>query len=134
MGGKGNDVYVFNRGDGQDTIAGRNTFFDQDLGSDKIDFGSGILQGDVSISAGQDLIVNLKGTEDQITLESSFFDSRDYGYPVKGLKFVDGKSMDLGKKSGLLWGLDAADLIVGQKTSTPSMDWMGTIRCPGPGG
>lgn len=47
LGGKGDDVYVFNRGDGLDTIVGTNTFFDQNFGADRIDFGVGIQNEDV---------------------------------------------------------------------------------------
>lgn len=114
MGGKGNDVYVFNRGDGQDTIFGTNSFFGENFGTDRVEFGSGILKEDVLlIVAGSDLIVSLKGTDDQIMLEqfNSYY-SRKYGYPVKTLNFTDGTSLDLGIDL-VLSGTDANDLILG---------------------
>lgn len=47
VGGEGNDVYVFNRGDGRDTISGANTLDNLNLGVDRIDLGEGIHREDI---------------------------------------------------------------------------------------
>src|SRR5689334_22502522 len=67
-GSDGNDTYVFNRGDGQDTIS------DWNYGNDTIQFGAGIAATDLSItqsSNGQDMVIAIAGTEDRITIQNA---------------------------------------------------------------
>ncbi len=60
-----NDIYIFNRGDGQDTI----NQFGSDNKIDTIKFGDGITRDDIDISKiNGDLIVKIKETSDQITI------------------------------------------------------------------
>ncbi|RVU35463.1 hypothetical protein EOE67_13890 [Rheinheimera riviphila] len=96
IGGIGNDrlegsfgleTYMFNLGDGQDTI--------RDLGGiDKLVFGSGITQSHLQLqrTADNHLVIrflNNSGelTGDQITIENAFTDS---GYAIESLEFADG--------------------------------------------
>lgn len=83
-GGKGDDTYVFNLGDGQDTIYGENpnSEFDR-LGADTILFGEGIGPDNVRFSnSGQDLAITIAGTTDKIILDFPLI--VNFGYPVKG--------------------------------------------------
>jgi Ca2+-binding RTX toxin-like protein len=64
-GGTGNDTYLFNRGDGQDTI------YDYSGNLDTIRFGEGIAPEDVSFSrSGYDVILGINGTTDQVNIRS----------------------------------------------------------------
>lgn len=69
FGGEGNDTYVFNRGDGEDTII--------EIGStysyiDKLSFGTGITIDDVRFNkSGNDLIVSIAGTNDKVIIKDS---------------------------------------------------------------
>jgi Ca2+-binding RTX toxin-like protein len=112
-GGKGNDDYVFNQGDGQDSISGENTYFESQ-GKDRILFGAGIGKGDIELrQSGEDLLVCVKGTDDRIALQKFISsNSLNYGYPVKTLRFSDGSELDLA--SGLeIAGTDGSDTIRG---------------------
>ncbi len=64
-GGTGNDTYLFNLGDGQDTISeGGGTL-------DTIRFGAGIAPGDISFGRdGYDLIMSINGSSDQVRIKS----------------------------------------------------------------
>ena len=67
----GADVYVFNRGDGQDTIADSGA----GTGLDPIEFGAGIGAADIDLSHGtnpDDLVVAIRGTTDRITVIGQF--------------------------------------------------------------
>jgi Ca2+-binding RTX toxin-like protein len=85
-GGAGNDIYLFSRGDGQDTI------FDRDAtpgNTDIIRFGEGITVGDLEATfvTNGDLILSLKGSDDQITVQNYFL-SGEFG--VEAIQFADG--------------------------------------------
>ncbi|ABK99976.1 calcium-binding protein [Pelobacter propionicus] len=64
-GGTGNDTYLFNLGDGQDTISeGGGTL-------DTIRFGAGIAPEDISFSrSGYDLMLSINGSSDQVRIKS----------------------------------------------------------------
>ena len=68
MGGTGNDTYIFNQGDGHDTI------FEDDstVGNvDTIRFGAGIAPADITFTRdGFDLILGIKNTSDQVTIQN----------------------------------------------------------------
>jgi Ca2+-binding RTX toxin-like protein len=85
-GGAGNDIYLFARGDGQNTILER----DATPGNkDVILFGEGITANDLeaTIAANGDLILGLKGSDDQITVQHYFLGG-DYG--IESVQFADG--------------------------------------------
>lgn len=78
---EGDDVYLFNKGDGRDNITDRN-------GNDKIIFGEGLSKNDISFSREQNnLIMNIKGTYDSINI-NKWFNNADY--QIEKIQFSDG--------------------------------------------
>src|SRR5262249_5416154 len=66
-GGTGNDTYVFNAGDGQDTIYDNGSTGDLDT----LALGSGIAPANVAVAqgnSGNDLVLSINGTSDKVTL------------------------------------------------------------------
>ncbi|MCK9395813.1 MAG: hypothetical protein M0Q44_09510, partial [Methylobacter sp.] len=88
QGGAGNDTYLFNLGDGQDTI------YDGDSTAgnmDTIRFGAGIAAGDIRFSGGYGgvLVLGINGTTDQLKIQSWGYG--DY-YHIEQVAFADGTS------------------------------------------
>jgi hypothetical protein len=72
-GGVGNHTYVFNLGDGQDTITDNGGSYNSNIGTDKIILGEGIAPEDVLLArSGNDLILRIGGSGDQITVTNHF--------------------------------------------------------------
>lgn len=72
IGGAGDDTYIFNLGDGADEIAESTTGV-TGAGIDTLAFGDGISLADLNTSrSGDDLIIALEGSTDQITLKNQF--------------------------------------------------------------
>ncbi len=90
-GGRGNDVYIFNLGDGSDVI------LDDDYTStntDTIRFGEGIDFSDLEIvGRNGDLLITINGTQDQITIQNWFTNGTQY--IVENLEFFDGSEIDI---------------------------------------
>ncbi|WP_293875024.1 calcium-binding protein [Sphingomonas sp. UBA978] len=90
-GGSGNDTYIFNRGDGQDTILDGIDYWDGgNGGNDTIVLGAGILASDVTVSQqanGRDLKLDL-GQGDSIYIGNSPL--TDGGNVIEQVKFADG--------------------------------------------
>ena len=83
-GGYGNDTYVWNIGDGIDTI------LDSD-GENKIKFGTGIENGDLSAARiGTDLRLIVKGDPSQGLIIKRYFE--DNQYQIDSIEFADGSS------------------------------------------
>ena len=89
-GGSGNDLYVFDRGDGQDSIYNH----DSGLGrNDTLAFKPGIRAEDVVLSrSGDSLVIQVKDSSDRVVV-NSFFHSDDYA--LNSITFVDGTTWDL---------------------------------------
>ncbi len=86
MGGTGNDTYLFNRGDGQDTIWDSDTTFAGN--QDTIRFGAGIAVSDITFAhSGNDLVLGINDTTDKITVQYHF--SSDY-CKIEQLAFANG--------------------------------------------
>jgi Ca2+-binding RTX toxin-like protein len=85
VGGTGADQYRFARGDGIDTIQEN----DSASGTrDRIVFGAGILQGNVSFQrSGDDLWATLSGSSDRLVIQNWYGGSR---YHVEDFQFADG--------------------------------------------
>jgi Ca2+-binding RTX toxin-like protein len=68
----GADIYVFNRGDGQDTIADSGS----GIAQDRIELGPNIGAGDIDLSHGttnpNDLVIAIRGTTDRIVVANHF--------------------------------------------------------------
>lgn len=96
VGGPGNDTivgshlsdtYIFNAGDGQDTI---DDYSGGLANSDTLQIGAGIAPSDVSmVRSGTNLIFHVGTRGDQITVKSWFADSIGY-CQIEQIKFVDG--------------------------------------------
>ena len=111
-GGAGNDTYYYNLGDGLDTI----TDDDSTAGNlDKIVFGAGIVQTDLSLNQrDNDLLITIKGDASQGILISRFFDpSYRANFCVEKLEFADGSSVDF-RNTGITFNqTDSADTVSG---------------------
>jgi Ca2+-binding RTX toxin-like protein len=89
VGGMGNDTYLFNLGDGQDTIFD----YDETTGnSDTIQFGSGIVSSDVTFTRREaDLILGIQGTSDQVTIPNWAYGDACH---IEQVLFADGTLWD----------------------------------------
>lgn len=91
IGGSGADTYQFNLGDGQDIIreaAASNGFLATDI--DSIEFGTGIAPSDISVvqtDNGNDLVIKINGTTDQITLDQAVSTNT---YRIEQVRFANG--------------------------------------------
>ena len=98
-GGNGNDTYVFNLGDGHDTIADQETNI---LGgeSDTLQFGPGISVSDVVFTRdGDDLIATIASTGDSVRIQGQYdftetgpFGVRNFNL-IENFTFADGTTM-----------------------------------------
>ncbi|MGK5091769.1 calcium-binding protein [Deltaproteobacteria bacterium TL4] len=86
MGEEGNNVYVFNRGDGQDTVILEAQYSLDDPTRDLIQFGDDINQDDLTMTQrGPDLVISINESEDQITIKDWVTHSKKID-----IKFQDG--------------------------------------------
>ena len=105
--GAGDDVYIFNLGDGQDTIIDG-----PGGGNDIIRFGAGISQSDLTFSATTvnnitHLIVKNKNNSDQITIAGHYWGPE---WKVEKFEFADGTSI---LADNLLTGTINNDTLIG---------------------
>ena len=86
-GGTGNDTYIFNLGDGNDTIDEQNS----NSANDRILFGEGISARSLYASrSGNDLVMSILGTDDTITITNHF---SSVGYAVENFELSDGQAI-----------------------------------------
>ncbi|MCV4274968.1 hypothetical protein OH710_20190, partial [Pseudomonas capsici] len=125
VGGDGADTYIFNLGDGRDTIFNSDT----DAENSKVDtivFGAGISVGDVLVKRNYyDLILQLEGRADSITVQSYFDDVTvaNHGYAVDQIRFSDGTvwlgahvlamAIESTDANDQIWGYSTDDIING---------------------
>ncbi|HEX8028310.1 MAG TPA: calcium-binding protein, partial [Vicinamibacterales bacterium] len=114
-GGDGGDTYIFNRGDGQDRIEEGVDF--ANLGdNDTIQFGASITLADLAFSrSGNDLIIGITGSSDQITVVNQF---DQFAWlttdDVENFRFADGSVLSKDDVSAiLLAGTSGDDNLVG---------------------
>ena len=94
-GGSGNDTYIFNLGDGNDTISEENT----SSSSDKIIFGEGITIDDIAVSReNDDIIIHVGDNSDSIRINDFYYRAWSNDYRVENFVFADGTE----KTSGYL--------------------------------
>ncbi|MBI1886777.1 MAG: hypothetical protein HYS19_00120 [Nitrosomonadales bacterium] len=100
LGMEGNDTYLFNLGDGQDTIGE----YDPAAGNiDTIRFGAGIATSDIVFGRnGDDLVLFINGTTDQVTIQS--WGARN-DYRIERVEFADGAVWDATNLPSQLSGL-----------------------------
>ena len=86
-GGADNDTYVFNLGDGNDTIDEQNANSE----NDRILFGEGISARSLyAARSGNDLVMSILGTDDTITITNHF---SSVGYAVENFELSDGQAI-----------------------------------------
>ncbi|MBS1191827.1 MAG: hypothetical protein H6R10_3619 [Rhodocyclaceae bacterium] len=104
-GGAGNDTYVFNMGDGMDTIVDA---IDQ-TGTDNIVFGPGVFAGDLDIYIdGNDLVFAHSNGKDRLSISNWAASSPDSR--ITSVHFDDGRTLDL---STLIAGTSGSDTLTG---------------------
>ena len=111
IGGAGNDRYVFNKGDGEDTI------FDSKSDSNTIYFGAGITAKDIKLRLGS-LLLDL-GNGDQIHIQDFNQNDALNSSVISRFEFSDGSVLSAGEilsKGFDLDGSAAAETIVGTNT------------------
>src|SRR3989338_3461144 len=123
-GSNGDDVYLFNKGDGKDVIdeSGRGGYFyndeqtNQDNGIDTILFGAGIVREDVYFtrSGSGDLIIKFRNSGDQIEVRYPQYVANR----VEELRFANGETVDISDLSKLIFeyhGSDAGETLIGSE-------------------
>ncbi|WP_136419243.1 calcium-binding protein [Herbaspirillum sp. ST 5-3] len=96
-GGAGNDTYMFNLGDGADTI---NDYDTVAVNADKLQFGAGINASDIQLTrSGNDLTLNVNET-DKVTLSNYFYSSYGANYRIETIAFADGTTWDVATVAG----------------------------------
>jgi|GEM_PF-973220 len=91
-GADGNDTYVFNLGDGQDTVNELTGYAEGWGGDDAIQFGAGITLSNITVTGsnnGYDMIINVNGTSDQLTIVGA----GDDWLKIEHFNFADGTSL-----------------------------------------
>ena len=116
----GDDTYIFNLGDGEDTISESTNYYSSSLGNDVIQLGVGLNKADVyfSVENTYDLVVKFKNnSSDQITIKNQL---RSTGDKIETLEFADGSTLDLTSQTTInslitseISGSDNADTITG---------------------
>jgi Ca2+-binding RTX toxin-like protein len=111
-GGVGGNVYLFGRGDGQDTIVFSSPpnpnyynslyYGPTGLRVNTLQFKEGVLPSDVTAryvkgDGYENLELSLKGSTDKIVVRGffDFLDEKDYFNPVQRIKFADGSTFDV---------------------------------------
>ncbi len=115
-GGAGNDTYVFNLGDGRDTVIETRG----DMGIDTLSFGPGILAGDLDIYRDGDNLVFAHGNgRDTLTISNWFDGLIKAAHGLDAVTFADGTTLDLNalqlgtSGNDTLTGTGANDLLAG---------------------
>lgn len=87
VGGSGSDTYLFDLGDGHDTISNH----DSSQGRwDVLRFGAGITPTDVTARrVNDDLVLAIVGTGDQVTISNHFIYDGNSGYQIDEVRFAD---------------------------------------------
>jgi Ca2+-binding RTX toxin-like protein len=111
-GGAGSDVYIFGRGDGQDSI------YNADKSAGRVDvlrFLDGIAPSDVIVKrSGDHLYLTIRGTTDWVYIDNYFYNEGNNLYHLDAIQFADGSQWvmeDL--KAMVLVETDSDDVIEG---------------------
>lgn len=130
-GGLGDDIYVFNRGDGQDTVSDEGSGVvgtdKTKPGGDKLLFGAGISVEDLVLTmSGADMIIAVRpqgtwnGELASLTDQLRITNWAQAGNRIEVLQFFDGVDVDISQISATKLGTTLADVLAG----TSGVDWM----------
>ena len=113
-GNVGADVYLFGKGYGQDWLYNYDSDT-QGTNADKVLLGAGVLTTDVTLTRTyDDLILKINGTDDQLTIQSYFYNEGVGNDPVETIQFADGTVWDVAAvKARVLAGTAGNDYIAG---------------------
>ena len=112
-GGSGTDRYVFNRGDGADTIAPADS---DEVEDDEVQLGAGIAASDLRFFqlADGSLLMRIEGTQDGILFEDWFADA---GPSIAALRLIDDSLISASEISALATnifaGTEGDDVLIG---------------------
>lgn len=111
-GGTGNDTYIYNLGDGFDTISDTG-------GNDKIVFGEGISQNNLSFEKiGNNLKISINGDEIKgLQINNQFSSS---SYKVETIEFHDGSTLDISNADQLIQAMNSFSISNSASTDTLS--------------
>ena len=111
-GGNGDDTYIYNLGDGLD-------FITETGGSDKIVFGEGISQSDLSFEQiGNNLKISINGNEVKgIQINNHF---QNDASKVETIEFYDGSTLDIGNADQLIQAMNSFSISNSASTDTLS--------------
>ncbi|OOV79688.1 calcium-binding protein, partial [Acinetobacter sp. ANC 5600] len=129
-GGSGSDIYEFSRGFGQDIIKS----YDNGLNKkDVIYFKDNILKSDINIIRnGEDLILKLKNSTDQIVVKNYFNGDGYGGYQVDIIRFSDQSELTVEQiKSLLLNPTFLNDVLIGYGTDDEISGFEGNDKLEG---
>jgi len=118
VGGSGSDTYLFELGDGRDTISN----YDSSQGRwDVLRFGAGIAPADVTARrVNDDLVLAIAGTGDQVTISNHFLYDGSGGYQIDEIRFsnADAPVWDLATIRALvLVSTESDDVLSGYETA-----------------
>ncbi|MCP8473914.1 calcium-binding protein, partial [Pseudomonas triclosanedens] len=132
-GGVGSDVYRFERGWGQDTVYNYDTSTSK---VDAIEFGADIAASDiVATRSGDDLILRLKDSTDQITVQSYFNGDAAGSYRLEEVRFADGTAWNIAQVKALVQqGTDGNDILYGYAVADTISGGAGNDTINGYGG
>jgi Ca2+-binding RTX toxin-like protein len=96
IGGSGADTYIFNAGDGQDTIYN----YDYDAygtNTDTLLFGAGINKSDIIVKRTEpfNLLLSIKNSTDSVSIDGYFYDNASTPSAIENIKFADGSTLSL---------------------------------------
>ena len=132
MGGTGSDTYVFNVGDGVDTIVDTSTGTDQNT----VEFGTGITAASLSIGLGS-LLIRVGNAGDAIHIEN-FDPTNSYGpHAIDTFQFADGTSLTYSQlidRGFDLVGTAGVDTITGTNAQDRITGGAGSDRLEGASG
>ena len=111
------DTYVFNQGDGMDTI------YEVGDGVDVLRFGAGITAADVSLSSsldGKSLLLKLANSTDRVTIAGQFIAPNGQNYALERVEFADGTTWDAAQMAATtgITGTEGNDTIAAPATGT----------------
>ncbi len=117
VGDDGGDTYIFNLGDGNDTISEyrEDTFDDR---ADKVIFGAGISANNLTVSRpsnSNDLVISINGTTNKLTIEDLYIDS---DWAIETYHFADGTILtDADMQAKVFNATSGSDTIIGSSAA-----------------